>query len=77
MQPNDFWRKTVNQAALVEIRVLGNNSEAIVCRVLPDSGVSGLSHTEEARLGCADERAFQLGDKFVGKVLVEQEFQAA
>ena len=71
MQPNDFRRKAVNQATFVEIRILGDDGEPIVSRVLPDGGVGGLSHAEEARLGCAGEKALHTGDEFVGKVLVE------
>lgn len=72
-----FGGKPQKQAAFVEIKILGDHGETVVCRVLPDSGVGGLSHAEKARLGYAGGKVFQLGDKFVGKVLVKQEFQAA
>ena len=45
-QPKNFGRIALHQANFMEIRVLGDNSEAIVFGKAPDGEVVGLSESD-------------------------------
>ena len=46
-QPNDLWRRTVKEAELVKVTILGDNSEAMVLGVFPNIGIIGLLRGRE------------------------------
>lgn len=56
MEPDDLWRGATENAALLKVRVFGNNREAMVFGILPDGFVGGASQSagmdmRRARIG--------------------------
>src|SRR5258706_15160596 len=76
-KPDKFWRRTVEQGALVKILVLRDDGETVDAGLAPDFFVrvthqSKFAHVQAAGEGCCQETR-QLGRK----IFVEQQLHAA
>ena len=61
-QPDELGRVAVQQAALLEIGILGHNDKSILPRVLPDRGVGGVSKANLVNVNALRERSESKAD---------------
>ena len=72
--PNDFWRRTPQEAHLVEVRVLRENRETSVPGVGPYCGVGRSGQTDVANVDGSRKHVRKGGDETRRDVLVKEEF---
>lgn len=72
--PNHFWRSTLEEAALEEIRIFGDDSEVAFLCVLPDRLVICLREASIPNMDGLRKGAEQPLQEMEGEILVEEEF---
>jgi hypothetical protein len=76
MQANDFWRMAKEKAPVTEIRIFGDNNEAIVLGVLPNYGVVCFVQVEREQVARAGKQIGQPPDELRRQVVIEEELHA-
>ena len=73
-EPDNLGWRSMNQAPLPKVVVLGHDHEAVLAGVLPDAAIGGTAESQVVDVGALRELGRQERNKLRAHVLIEQNF---